>query len=90
MDRDFFSSISDRRDAFAKRHKIEDPIIELTFHTGRVVILETVIDAGDGWLQIEAHDPLDEETTLSLATAYHQIATVQFIPRKHRMGRTGF
>jgi len=90
MDRDFFSSISDRRDAYAKRAGIDDPLIELTFHTGRVVILETVIDAGDGWLQIEAHDQLDETTTISLATAYHQIASVQFVPRKHRMGRAGF
>lgn len=90
MDRDFFSSISDRRDAYAKQTGIEHALIEVTFHSGRVVILERVVEAGEGWLQIEARDKLDEETVINLATAYHQIASVQFVPRKQRMGRAGF
>lgn len=90
MDRDFFSSITDRRDAYAKGLGVEDALIEVTFHTGRVVILERVVDTGEAWLQLEARDKLDEDTVISLATAYHQIASIQFVPRKQRMGRAGF
>jgi hypothetical protein len=90
MDKDFFSAITDRRDAYTRHVGVDDAVIEITFHTGRVVILVGVIDASEGWLQIEVRDKLDEETVISLATAYHQIANVQFVPRRQRLGRAGF
>lgn len=90
MDRDFFSSIAERKDSYAKHAKIDEALVELTLHSGRIVILDNVVDLGEGWLQIEARDKLDEDTVISLAMPYHQIASVQFVPRKQRMGRTGF
>jgi len=90
MDKEFFSSIEDRRAAYAERSGVASADIQITFHNGRMVLLDRVVEASDSWLIIDGRDKLDEESPIALSTPYHQISAVQFMPRRERIGRTGF
>lgn len=90
MDKDFFSSIDTRKADFAKRAGVDEAEAHVTFHGGRVVIVERIVEAADQWLLIEGAERGAEDTLIALATPYHQVASVQFVPRRVRIGRTGF
>lgn len=90
MNQDFFQTIEDRRAEYAKRTGVKGADVLVTFHGGRTLVVDRVVDAAEGWLMLEGRDKMDEDTPIAIATSYHQVAAVQFVPQRERIGRTGF
>lgn len=90
MDKRFFDTLIDRRDAFGSRCEAPSVAIDIALHSGRTVRTEGVIEASDTFLQVDGVDRNDLETPISIAVPYHQIASVTFVWERPRMGRAGF
>ncbi|MFP5224720.1 MAG: hypothetical protein ACLGH3_04045 [Actinomycetota bacterium] len=90
MNKDFFSSLDQRREDFAGRVDAPSVAVDVALHSGRVIKVESVTEAAEGFLQIDGVDRNDLETPLSVAVPYHQIASVVFVKERPRMGRAGF
>ncbi|HEX9712061.1 MAG TPA: hypothetical protein VGB52_05830 [Actinomycetota bacterium] len=91
MNKDFFQNLEDRARAFEERGQLAGSIrTELVLVSGRVIVLDQVVEPADEWIQIDGHDSVDEETPLSLALPYHQISQVLFTKTKPRPRQAGF
>jgi len=91
MDKEFFQKLESRAKAFEDRGQLSGSIrTELVLVNGRVIIVDSVVETGDAWLQIDGHDIVDEETPLSLAMPYHQVSQVVFTKTKPRARQAGF
>jgi hypothetical protein len=90
MDKTFFTTIEDRRKAFAERAGItvEDVRAELLLGSGRTYFLEQVIEAGDGWVHLDVRDMIGEQDLHSIVLPYYQITHLMFI--KHKVRVPGF
>lgn len=91
MNKDFFQNLDDRARSFEERGKLTGSIrTELVLVSGRVVVLDGVVEASDDWLHVDGHDALDEDTPLSLVMPYHQVSQVVFTKTKPRPSQAGF
>lgn len=91
MDRDFFATFEQRKRDFAGRAGIQDPVrAEMVLTTGRIYVIETVVETADSWLHVDGRDTAEETTPVSLVLPYHQISHVVFLKPKVRMRQAGF
>lgn len=90
MDKTFFETLQDRRDAFAARSDAPGVAVELALHSGRVIRVESVVETADTYLQLDGVDRADEDTPISIAVPYHQVAGVVFVRERVKLGKTGF
>jgi len=92
MDKDFFSSFDQRKGEFAGRVGLDTSEVraEILLGTGQVYVLDAVVDARDGWIQIDVRDVEDDELVRSIVTPYYQIQHVRFVKQRPRVGRAGF
>lgn len=91
MDKDFFATFEQRKKDFAERAGIQDPVrAEMVLTTGRIYVVETIVETADAWLHIDGRDTADEAIPVSLVLPYHQISHVLFVKPKVRMRQAGF
>jgi hypothetical protein len=90
MNKDFFATLDERREAFATRVDAPSVSVAVALHSGRIINLTSVAEAADGFIQIDGVDRNDADTPLSVAVPYHQIASVLFVKERPKMGRAGF
>jgi len=91
MNKDFFSSLDDRKKAFAGRASIEGEIrAEIVLNSGRTFIIDRVVDAAEDFVHLDAREISDDTAPVSIVAVYHQISFVQFIKHKERMRHAGF
>jgi hypothetical protein len=92
MDKDFFSNFDQRKNEFAGRAGLDPGEIraEILLGTGQAFVLDAVVDARDGWIQIDVRDAEDDEQIRSIVTPYYQIQHVRFVKQRPRVGRAGF
>lgn len=87
MNKELFDSLADRAKEFGERAEIgEDVRVEVALVTGRTVVLERVVECGDGFVQFDAWDPAAEDQKVSLITPYHQISNVLLMRSKKPRG----
>lgn len=92
MDQSLFTSIEDRKKAFAERIGIkpEEVRAELLLGSGRVYYLDRVVETADGWVHVDVRDIDDDATVRSLVLPYYQITHVLFIKQKLKVPQAGF
>jgi hypothetical protein len=92
MNKDFFESFEQRKKDFIERAGApgDEVRAELVLGTGRVLVIDKVVETTDGWLQADVRDVDDESVTLSVVLPYYQINHVLFEKRKPRMRHAGF
>lgn len=90
MDKQFFSSIDERKGAFAKRAGVSGDEVraELLLGSGRSYFLEQVVETSDSWVHIDVRDMIGEQELHSIVLPYYQITHLMFIRHKARV--TGF
>lgn len=92
MDKDFFSSVEDRRDAFAERAGLSADQVraELLLGSGRTYVLDRVVEAADGWVHLDVREVDEPETVVSVVLPYYHVTHVYFVKSKSRIPRAGF
>jgi hypothetical protein len=91
MDKDFFSELEARRKDFSDRGGVGGDIrTELVLVNGRTFLLDRVIETAEGWLQVDGHDSVDEQTPISVVLPYHQVSQVVFTKERPRQTKAGF
>lgn len=91
MDKALFESLAERAKEFGRRTEIgEDVRVEVVLVTGRTVVLERVVECGDGFVQFDAWDPAAEDQRISLVAPYHQIGAVLLMRPKRQPRGAGF
>lgn len=82
MNKEFFSSFDERKNDFATRNAITGDVhAELMLSTGRVFVVNRVIEATSDWVSIEGHD-IDDLTSTGLVLPYYQITHISLMKSK--------
>lgn len=90
MNKDFFTSIEQRTNAFTEREGSDGAEVELLLGTGRTVRLERVVELDDAWFHADVVDTGDPDRIVSLACPYWQIQQVTFVRPRKRLRHAGF
>jgi len=91
MDKNFFENIDARKKEAAGRAGIGDEVrAVLVLGSGRSLVLDKVVEAADGWIQLDAHDTEDEDRPMSVVMPYYQIQAVVFEKPRPRSRHPGF
>lgn len=92
MDEHVFTSLEDRRKAYADRAGIplEEARAELLLGSGRTYHLDRVIETGSGWVHIDVREIDDDTIVHSLVLPYYQITHVLMKRLKTKIPQAGF
>jgi hypothetical protein len=92
MNKDFFESFEQRKTEFIERTGTpgDEVRAELVLGTGRVLVVDKIVETTDAWLQADVRDAEDEQVSLSVVLPYYQINHVLFEKRKPKMRHAGF
>ncbi len=90
MDKAFFETFDQRKKDFAGRAGLGEEVrAELVLGNGRIIVVDKIVDSGDGWLHVDGFDVDVEDKLLSVVLPYYQINHVIFMRPKPR-GQAGF
>ena len=92
MNKDFFASFEQRKQDFIDRAGApgDEVRAELVLGTGRVLVVDKVVETAEAWVQADVRDVDDESVVLSVVLPYYQINHVLFEKRKPRTPHAGF
>jgi hypothetical protein len=85
MDKSFFESFDQRKKDFAARAGVGDEVrAELVLGSGRILVVDKIVETADGWLHVDGYDVDAEDKLLSLVMPYYGINHVLFMKPKAR------
>jgi hypothetical protein len=91
VNREFFESLGARAKEFGQGAGLGTDIrAELWLSTGRVFVIKRIVEAADGWVQMECWDPVGEVELVALSLPYHAINHVILMKPKSRARESGF
>lgn len=91
MNKGFFETLAARAKEFGEDAGLgADVRAEVWLSTGRVFVLRRVIEATDGWVHLDAWDPVGEGERVSLSLPYYAINHVLLMKPKARAREAGF
>jgi hypothetical protein len=91
MDKAFFENIEQRKKEAADRTGLGDDVrAVLILGSGRSLVLDRVVEAGDAWIHVDGHDAEEEDRPMSVVMPYYQIAAVVFDKQRPRSRHPGF
>lgn len=83
MDKAFFESFEQRKKDFSSRAGLaEDVRAELVLGSGRILVIDKIVETADGWLHVDAFDVDQEDKLMSVILPYYQINHLLFMKPK--------
>ena len=83
MDKAFFESFEQHKKEFASRAGLGDEVrAELVLGSGRVMLVDKIVETTDAWLHVDAFEIDDEDKLISIVLPYYQINHVVFMKPK--------
>lgn len=74
FDRTFFEQhFSDQTRAFAREHKVQNPVVEFLLDDGSVLHVRSLLQTKENWLCLQAHD---EEAPRQIYCPYYSIKRI--------------
>lgn len=91
MNKAFFDELEARRREFSERAGFPtEARTELLLNSGSSYVVERIVEAADGWVQLDVRNAADESDLVCLSLPYYQINQVTFVKPKQSPRQAGF
>ncbi|MFA5890502.1 MAG: hypothetical protein WDA27_06075 [Actinomycetota bacterium] len=91
MNKTFFDEFEARRREFSERAGYStNARVELVLNSGGTYVVEQVVEASDGWVQLDVRNAAEEAELVGLSLPYYQINQVLFLKPKQASRQAGF